>query len=76
MRTRMKWFTGAVAALALIAPAQAVAGRAEIDMLPAGFRVPVGALWLIVPMLLAVAGAVTLGWRRAAAGGRPDVSND
>jgi hypothetical protein len=61
--------------LALIAPAgvQATHIDVDMDMLVAGLRVPVGALWLIGPMLLAVAGAITLGWRRAAAGGRTDL---
>ena len=63
---RRRRIVAAFAVLAVIAPAVGMAaGREEIDVLAAGFRVPPSALWVIGPMLLAVAGAITLGWRRA-----------
>lgn len=58
---------------ALVYPVSVEAlSRTEFGSLAAGLRIPVGAIWLIAPMLLAVAGAVTLGWRRAATDGRSD----
>ncbi len=67
-----------VAGLALLAIPAGVAalGRPELRLLVSGMRVPVGTLWLIGPMLLAVAGAVTVGWRRAAVDGRSGGSED
>jgi len=64
-------FTGLAGLLALAHPVGVEAlARPELSMLVAGLRVPVGAMWLIGPMVLAVAGAVTIGWRRASTDGR------
>ncbi len=76
VRVRNVVFVTAFAMLAMVMPADVQAMRVDMDMLAAGFRMPGGALWLIGPMLLAVAGAITLGWRRAAAGGRGDLRSN
>lgn len=76
VRERNVVSVAAFAMLAMITPVDVQAMRVDMDMLAAGFRMPVGALWLIGPMLLAVAGAITLGWRRAAAGGRDHLRNN
>ena len=58
---------GIVGILVGIDPGAAVAAvRPGMAAIAAGLRVPVGTFWLIAPMLVAVAGAVTVGWRRAA----------
>ena len=68
----MKWviLAGLVGVPALISPAGLDAlGRSELDLWAAGLRMPVGAAWLVGPMLLGILGAVTVGWRRATTGG-------
>lgn len=57
-------------ALSMLAVGLAGAGHAhalaavESGTLVAGMRAPVALLWIVGPMLLAVVGAVTVGWRR------------
>ena len=58
--------------LAISMVAAGLAGAAHVHGLAttgpgtmvAGMRAPVALLWIVGPMLLAVAGAVTVGWRR------------
>jgi len=65
------WVVGVAGLATILFPAGADAlGRPELGLPAAGMRISVGTLWLIGPMLLAVAGAVTVGWRRAAVEGR------
>jgi len=68
----MKWVlvAGLVGLAALISPAALDAlGRPELGLLASGLRMPAGVVWLVGPMLLGIAGAVTVGWRRATTGG-------
>lgn len=68
---------GAIAVLAMLVPAVGLAaGREQIDALAAGFRVPIRALWVIGPMLMAIAAAVTVGWRRAVTGSRTEATDN
>ena len=58
---------GMVAILVSIdAGSAAAAVHSGVEVAAAGVDVPMGTLWLIAPMLIAVAGAITVGWRRAA----------
>jgi len=54
------------AGLAGVAYAQGLAGVATDagPLVAAGMRAPMSMLWIVGPMLLGVAGAVTVGWRR------------
>ena len=62
---------GMVAILVTIdAGSAAAAVHRGVEVAAAGVNVPMGTLWLIAPMLIAVAGAITVGWRRAAAEAR------
>jgi hypothetical protein len=68
---------GIVGIPALVFPSGIEAlSRPELGLLAAGLRMPVGAVWLVGPMVLAVAGAVTVGWRRATIDGRSSSQND
>jgi hypothetical protein len=54
------------AGLAGVAYARSLMGAVtEVDpLMAASLRGPIGMLWIVGPMLLGVAGAVTVGWRR------------
>lgn len=56
----------AVLAVAIFSTDAAALVQLELGDIAAGLRVPAVALWVVGPMALAVAGAVGLGWRRAA----------
>ncbi|MDH3733242.1 MAG: hypothetical protein OEU54_06890 [Gemmatimonadota bacterium] len=73
-----RWCIGVLAVLAIGAFSSdaMAAARPELGVIAAGLRVPGGALWLVGPMVFGVAGAITLGWRRASSEARSGLNDD